>query len=154
MRVAVAGAGWAGLSAAVELASAGVSVDVFEAARVAGGRARRVTLDGVELDNGQHILLGAYRETLRVIRLAGANPDALFLRMPLELVFPGEFALKTHRLPAPLHLVAGLVSAHGLTIPDKLGAIKFMLSQRLGGFRQDLDTSVAALLTPITSHRA
>ena len=146
MRVAVAGAGWAGLSAAVELASAGVSVDVFEAARVAGGRARRVTLDGVDLDNGQHILLGAYRETLRVIRLAGANPDALFLRMPLELVFPGEFALKTPRLPAPLHLLAGLVSAHGLTIPDKLGAIKFMISQRLGGFRQDLDTSVAALL--------
>ena len=113
MRVAVAGAGWAGLSAAVELASAGVSVDVFEAARVAGGRARRVTLDGVDLDNGQYILLGAYRETLRVIRLAGANPDALFLRMPLELVFPGEFALKTPRLPAPLHLLAGLVSAHG-----------------------------------------
>ena len=72
-RVAVVGAGWAGLAAAVELVQAGFPVEMYEAARQVGGRARRVELDGHLLDNGQHILLGAYRETLRLIALTGGN---------------------------------------------------------------------------------
>ena len=43
---------------------AGVAVALYEAAPVLGGRARRVVRDGFALDNGQHLLLGAYRETL------------------------------------------------------------------------------------------
>ena len=76
-RVAVVGAGWAGLAAAVVLAARGVPVTVFEASRSLGGRARRVAMDGVDLDNGQHILIGAYTETLglkpRRDRLNGAT---------------------------------------------------------------------------------
>ncbi|HKB61244.1 MAG TPA: FAD-dependent oxidoreductase, partial [Burkholderiales bacterium] len=73
-RVAVVGAGWAGLAAAVTLAEQGVPVTVFEASRSLGGRARRVSVDGVDLDNGQHVLIGAYRETLRLMRKVGADP--------------------------------------------------------------------------------
>ena len=62
------GAGYAGLAAAVELASNGVAVDLFEASQTLGGRARRVELEGVVMDNGQHILVGAYRESLRLIQ--------------------------------------------------------------------------------------
>ena len=63
-RVAVIGAGWAGMAAAIAHAQAGRRVTVFEAARTVGGRARAVqaTLpDGtpVTIDNGQHILIGA-----------------------------------------------------------------------------------------------
>ena len=68
LRVAVVGAGWAGLAAAVELAAAGARPVVFEAGRQLGGRARRTRLDERELDNGQHLLIGAYRETLRLMR--------------------------------------------------------------------------------------
>ncbi len=68
-RVAVIGGGYAGLAAAAELASRDIPVTVFEASRVLGGRARRVEIDGKRLDNGLHILLGAYRETLRLIDL-------------------------------------------------------------------------------------
>ena len=57
--VAVLGAGWAGLAAAVTLAQSGVPVTVFEAARAVGGRARRVEHNGLALDNGLHILIGA-----------------------------------------------------------------------------------------------
>ena len=82
-RVAVVGAGWAGLAAAVTLAEQAVPVTVFEASRSLGGRARRVSIDGVHLDNGQHVLIGAYRETLRLMRKVGADPDRLLVRLPL-----------------------------------------------------------------------
>lgn len=70
-RVAVVGGGWAGCAAAVELAARGAAVTVYEASRMLGGRARAVNVHGKSLDNGQHILLGAYRETLRLMRQVG-----------------------------------------------------------------------------------
>jgi predicted NAD/FAD-binding protein len=73
-RVAVIGGGWAGCAAAVELAGGGARVTLFEAARSLGGRARGVELNGSMLDNGQHILLGAYGDTLRLLRKVGIDP--------------------------------------------------------------------------------
>jgi squalene-associated FAD-dependent desaturase len=147
-RVAVLGGGWAGLAAAVTLAEAGVTVSVFEAARMLGGRARRVEHDGVALDNGLHILIGAYRETLRLLRTvsaAGARDPGL-LRLPLDLHFPGRFRLRTPRLPAPLHLLAGLVRAEGLGLGERLRAARFMARLRAIDFRLEQDVGVAALL--------
>jgi squalene-associated FAD-dependent desaturase len=78
-RVAVIGAGYAGLAAAVELAAAGIKVDVFEASRTLGGRARSIEIKdaagSLTVDNGAHILVGAYRETLRLIEKVGAGPS-------------------------------------------------------------------------------
>ena len=76
MNVAVIGGGYAGMAAAVTLADAGVPVTVYEAGPHLGGRARRVVVNGVALDNGLHILIGAYRETLRLMRKVHAEPDA------------------------------------------------------------------------------
>src|SRR6202158_1528619 len=79
-RVAVIGGGYAGFAAAVTLATAGRAVTVFEAARTLGGRARRVESYSVTVDNGQHILLGAYAQTLAFIRTvhgAGAEQELL-----------------------------------------------------------------------------
>lgn len=120
-RVAVVGGGWAGCTAALTLAEAGVAVTLYEAARTLGGRARAVALDGRALDNGQHILLGAYEQTLHLIeRLSPAN-NGLW-RLPLALRQPPEFALVCPSLPAPLHLAAGLLRAEGLDWPEKLAA--------------------------------
>jgi len=141
-RVAVIGAGWAGMAAAATLAERGVPVTVFEASRSLGGRARRVSVDGVDLDNGQHILIGAYRETLRMMRLVGADPDALLLRFPLELRYADGFHLRAPRLPYPLNLVAAVLGAKGVG----LGALRFMASLRRRGFRIAPDRSVAQLL--------
>jgi squalene-associated FAD-dependent desaturase len=145
-RVAVVGAGWAGLAAAVTLAERGVGVTVFEASRSLGGRARRVTLDGVDLDNGQHILIGAYGETLRLMRLVGADPDRLLARLPLELRYASGFRLRVPRLPAPLHLLAGLVLASGLTTGERFAAARFVAALRRAGFALAADESVAQLL--------
>jgi squalene-associated FAD-dependent desaturase len=146
-RFAVLGGGWAGMAAALELSAAGVAVDVFEAARQLGGRARRVTIDGVDLDNGQHILLGAYSDSLALIRKAGGDPAKLLLRLPLELVFPGEFALRAPRwLPAPLHLLAALLKAQGLAREEKFAAIRFMAGMQLRGFALREDMPVSQLM--------
>ncbi|HEX4327141.1 MAG TPA: hydroxysqualene dehydroxylase HpnE [Burkholderiales bacterium] len=146
-RAAVLGGGWAGLAAAVELSKAGHAVDLYEAARTLGGRARRVVLDDIALDNGQHILLGAYRDTLAMIRKAGGDPEQLLLRLPLELVFPGAFALRAPRgLPAPLHLLAGLLGAQGLTAGEKFAAIRFMTMMQLHGFAVAQDINVSELM--------
>jgi len=124
--VAVVGGGWAGCAAALTLAEAGVAVTLYEASRTLGGRARAVELEGQALDNGQHILLGAYEQTLQLIaRLhPAASPDGLW-RLPLTLNQPPDFSLACPRLPAPLHLLAGLLSARGLGWGEKLAAARW-----------------------------
>ena len=93
MKVAVIGAGWAGLAAAVYARQAGHEVDLFEATRTLGGRARSLSAQlpngqTVELDNGQHILIGAYQETLSLLQSLGISTDNALLRQPLALIYP------------------------------------------------------------------
>jgi squalene-associated FAD-dependent desaturase len=145
MNVAVLGAGWAGLAAAVELARAGIAVTVFEAARSVGGRARRVDANGLALDNGAHILVGAYRESLRLMRLVRGDASGLQAQ-PLDLHIPGRFRLRALALPAPLHLAWGLLRAQGLGWSERLAAARFMQRMRATGFRLASDTTVEALL--------
>jgi squalene-associated FAD-dependent desaturase len=148
-KVAVVGAGYAGLSAAMTLARAGIRPTVFEANRTPGGRARRVEYRGALLDNGQHVLLGAYRETLALMKEANVADDAL-VRLPLTLEFPGRFALRAPRLPAPLHLAVALARARGLTWRDRFAAVRFIHALRRARFAIPAGTTVAELLA---SHR-
>ncbi len=146
LNVAVIGAGWAGMAAAVTLAQVRIPVTVFEAARHLGGRARAVAIEGMRLDNGQHILIGAYRETLRLMRLVGAEPEQLLLRQPLAIEYPGKFRLRAPRLPAPLHLLVALLGASGLAWSERIAAIRFMTAMRGNGYRIGADLPVAELL--------
>ncbi len=144
--VAVIGGGYAGMAAAVTLAGHHVPVTVFEAAQQLGGRARRVDYRDTALDNGLHILLGAYRETLRLIRLVNpAHPSAL-TRLPLDWHVHREFRLSAPRLPAPLHLLTGLLRARGLSFAERLTAIRFMAALRRSRFALEHDISVELLL--------
>ncbi len=145
-RVAVVGAGYAGLAAAVELSAAGRDVDIFEASRTLGGRARSIEIEGITLDNGAHILVGAYKETLRLMRTVGADPERLLRRHPLRLEYPGELCIAAPRLPAPLHLAWALLAASGLSFGEKLAAIRFMRAIEAQGFRLPQDIPAARLL--------
>ena len=152
--VAVIGAGWAGMAAAVELADRGIATTVLEAARTLGGRARRVEMDGTALDNGQHILIGAYTETLAQMQRVGADPHKLLQRMPLQLRYAGGFALAAPRWPAPLHLAAALLGAKGLSLAQRVAAIAFMQALKRAQFRVEPDSTVAALLQRHGQHGA
>jgi squalene-associated FAD-dependent desaturase len=147
--VAVIGAGWAGCAAAVELARAGCQVTLLESARSLGGRARRVEIDGRQLDNGQHIMLGAYAESLRLMKLAGVNLDQALLSLPLQMRYPagsGGMDFVAPRLPAPLHLLGALLRSTGLTRDDKLSLARFSTTARWMGWRLHTDCSVSELL--------
>lgn len=147
--IAVVGAGWAGCAAAVELARCGHTVTLFEASRNLGGRARRVDIENAPLDNGQHILLGAYTQALRSMREVGIDPSSALLRLPLQMRYPPfdegmDFAAA--RLPAPLHLAVATLRAKGLSKDDKLALMRFSSAARWMGWQLDHDCSVSELL--------
>lgn len=144
-RVAVVGAGYAGMAAAVTLAGRGVPVTVFESGQVPGGRARRILSQGNQLDNGQHILAGAYSELFRLMRTVGVPSDAL-LRVPLELRYVEGFCFRKMSFPAPLGLLAGLLAARGIPWREKLAAVRFLVRMRRARFRLEPDIAVDALL--------
>jgi squalene-associated FAD-dependent desaturase len=149
LRVAVIGAGWAGCAAAVTLTQAGHAVTLLEAGRTLGGRARRVDIDGKTIDNGQHILLGAYRASLDMMRLLEIDIELALLRVPLQMRYPkddGGIDFIAPRLPAPWHLLAALCTAGGLPGRDKLALARFFGAMRRNGWRLEHDCPVLELL--------
>jgi squalene-associated FAD-dependent desaturase len=144
-RVAIVGAGYAGMAAAVSLAQHGVPVTVFEAGTVAGGRARRIVAQGHELDNGQHILVGAYSALFGLMREVGVPSDAL-LRLPLAVVYARHFAFRSLGLPGSLGLLGGLLLARGIPLRERVAAVRFMHALRKQGFRLPSDLTVRELL--------
>ena len=149
-RVAVLGAGWAGLAAAVEAADRGHAVALFEATRALGGRARTLPLtlpdgDTALVDNGQHILVGAYVETLRLMEKVGVDPEAALLRLPLVLRDPQGRGLALPAWPAPWDAAAGILAARGWSWRDKLSLLRASSRWQRAGFRCDPQLTVAAL---------
>lgn len=161
LRVAVIGGGWAGMAAAVYATQAGHAVTLFEAAHQWGGRARTVTLpwpDGrggtapLDLDNGQHILIGAYSATWALMRLLGADPSRDFLRLPLTLRFADGtgLALPDWHAPALTHARGldaawGIATARGWRWADRLALLRASRRWQAMGFACLPDWSVARL---------
>jgi len=144
--VAIVGGGYAGMAAAVTLANQGVAVTVFEANATLGGRARRVTINEVTLDNGLHILIGAYRETLRLIDQVHRSSDSALLRLPLTWHLHQGLSLRAPKWPAPLHLAAALLRAKGVSFHERCSALRMMHKLRSARFQLAQDTTVSALL--------
>jgi squalene-associated FAD-dependent desaturase len=146
MNVAVIGGGYAGIAAAVTLAGHGAPVTVFEAARMLGGRARRVEHQGLALDNGLHVAIGAFSELQRLVALVGRDPARSFLRTPLTWDIQDRLRLKAVNLPVPFNLAAGVLASRGLTLSERLGVLRFVMRIRRRRFRLSHDMSVADLL--------
>jgi squalene-associated FAD-dependent desaturase len=127
--VIVLGGGLAGLSAAVRLAEGGRKVTVIEATRAPGGRARSFpdAATGRELDNGQHLVMGCYRETLAFLRTIDSTDGIYFQKdLSVRMVKPGgqRLSLDCPPLPAPMHLAVGLLTMRGLGVLDKVAAMR------------------------------
>ena len=108
--VVVVGGGWAGLATAVELCRHSIPVVLIESARQLGGRARSIKRNDIVVDNGQHLMIGAYQSLLDLMEHTRSDHEQAFLRLPLTLTLlkNGKFSLylKAPRLPAPFHLLA------------------------------------------------
>jgi len=142
------------MAAAVAAADRGIDVTVFEAARVLGGRARALAAtrpDGVALtlDNGQHILIGAYSESLRLMRHVGLAPEQNLVALPLALPYPDGGGLQTPAwaapLPAPLDALAAIATARGWSWGERLALVRASLAWRRSGFACPPALSVGAL---------
>jgi hydroxysqualene dehydroxylase len=128
----VIGGGLAGLSSAVYLADSGFSVELIEASSKLGGRAYSFIDKQTEsnIDNGQHILMGCYKDTLRFFRLIGAEKN-LFIQKKLEVNFlkPGFSIqkLKAFPFPYPFSLLFGLLNYKALLLNERIRFLKFFL---------------------------
>jgi hydroxysqualene dehydroxylase len=145
MKVAVIGAGWAGLAAAVRATEAGHAVTVFEMSAQVGGRARSVEAGAFTLDNGQHILIGAYVRTLALMATLGADSSALLHRRPLELRYPDGRGLSMPRGPAWLVFGLAVARTQGWGWRDRAALIAAAAGWALRGFRCPPDWTVAHL---------
>ncbi len=143
--IAVIGGGYSGMAAAVRIVEGGGVPTVFESARVLGGRARRIEYLGRTLDNGQHILSGAYSELLRLMNVIGLSANVV-QRVPLRLSMPPDFLLRAPMLPAPWHMAVALLTAKGLTFSDRLRAIGMMQALKKSQFMVPAWQTVGELL--------
>ncbi|WP_434777571.1 hydroxysqualene dehydroxylase HpnE [Neisseria sp. Ec49-e6-T10] len=131
-KVAIVGAGLAGLSAAVYLYDE-ADVTIFEAGQVAGGRTRTLPKRGQnqflgEIDNGQHIIIGAYQSLLCLLKQVGVQETEVFLRLPLTWYIYNGLKMRCGRLPAPLNLFFAVLCSQGITIKDKYALFKSLYS--------------------------
>jgi hydroxysqualene dehydroxylase len=143
-RVAIIGAGWAGLATAVEATQRGWQVTLQDMAPQAGGRARSLGPADLphRLDNGQHILIGAYTETLALMRQVGAHPDALLLRRPLELLDAEGVGLRLPPGPALPAFLRGVLALQHWSLGERLALVRASTGWLLRGFACDTTWTV------------
>ena len=151
--IPVVGGGWAGCAAALTLSEAGFRVALYESAGTLGGRARRVVCDGLPLDNGQHVMLGAYTATRRNIAIAhDGRPPLERRRLALVPFAPAQsnaFTWRSRDLPSPLNLLLGLVLAQGLSIADRIATVRWFARLKRAGYRCPPGATVTEFLADL-----
>lgn len=147
-RIAVIGAGWAGAACAWQLSQQGHEVTVFESSPTLGGRARRVQATWGTIDNGQHLLIGAYTQTLELMAALGLAPEQRFHRQELRFQSLDQtFSFGYWPLPAPWHQLGAIWGSRGLGWKDKLALLKLMSHLKKQRWQPPVGQTVAQLLT-------
>lgn len=128
----IIGGGLAGLSAAAYLSSRGKKVELIEASPKLGGRAYSYTdkSTGTIVDNGQHIMMGCYRETTDFFRLIGAQDNLIYQdRLEVNFVLPHcqIVPVKSASGFYPFNLAAGLLNYKALSFRERILLLKFFL---------------------------
>ncbi len=151
----VIGGGIAGLAAAATLADQNIQVTLLDAGSQFGGRTRSVAIEANsrvhQLDNGQHILLGAYRETLKLLAKVGVQEQDVLMRVPLALDVRTEnksaFRLATPGyLPAPLNQLIGFLFCSGLQWHERMSVIKLVTRLKKSNYQLANDEPLADFL--------
>jgi len=126
----VLGGGFAGLTSAVYLSKAGFKVELLEASPKLGGRAYSLLepVTGEIVDNGQHIFMGCYKETLKFLKVTGSLGKLEF-QGSLTINFLKEnnklFQLSASKFLYPLNLLLALLNYKAITFSERLLMLKF-----------------------------
>jgi len=143
MRVAVVGAGLAGLAAAADLKELGNYVELFERSRLLGGRATSFEIDGIEVDNGQHVFLACCDEFLAFARRAGFA-ERLHLQPRFDALVLSRDGkrgrLRAASLPAPLHLLPSFATYPHLSMSAKLRVARALAAVALSRRETNLES--------------
>ncbi len=149
MHVVIIGAGWAGVAAAVHAIEQGARVTVIEERPYIGGRARSFpdrTMNTI-IDNGQHIMMGCYREVLHVLDTLG-TADQLERQTALRVGFidagGSQDLLDASALPGKLGVALGIMRLRQLPFGARLAAMRFAIRLTLN--RIDADGRTCAEL--------
>lgn len=154
MRLAIVGGGWAGLSAAVAATDLGYDVTLLEMAPDVGGRARALAsrtggVDGLTLDNGQHILIGAYRNTLAMMARVGVHLEHALIRQPLTLRHAQGHGLVLAPGPVSWTFTQAVWQCHHWPRRERLRLLFTAARWALQGFTCDARLSVDQLAATI-----
>lgn len=128
-RVIIIGGGFSGLAAGVRLSEQGWRVLLLEGRKHLGGRAYSFVdaKTGDTVDNGQHLFMGCYHQTIAFLKKIGCLDRLKFQARPRVDFLDrdnGFTSFECPSLPPPMHAVAGLFKMKGITIGDKLRAFK------------------------------
>ena len=145
-KIAIVGAGWAGCAAAWALAKHGYHITVYEASQQPGGRARHYVWHSGEqdyaLDNGQHLLIGAYQATIELLRELGTH-ERLHAQK-LSFYYPDGYGFKPNRWPGQLNPLMGWLRG-SQSATDKWALLRFFWQAQRARW-QTQHTTVAELL--------
>jgi squalene-associated FAD-dependent desaturase len=150
MTTLIIGGGWSGLAAAVTLVQRGHPVHLIESAKQLGGRARNVSWHDQVIDNGQHLMIGAYQNMLDMMALVGISAEDAFDRYPIDItiydtIFPPLILSSKSWLPWPFSLAWNLISSAGLTGFYQVAKLQSQSHKLLSG--DDMSVSDWLLLT-------
>ena len=134
----VIGGGCAGFAAATAMVESGARVLLVEARPGLGGRATAFSdpETGERVDNGQHILMGCYVETLTLLDRIGAADRVRWqsgLRVPMIDRRGHHSVLALPALPSPLHFLAGVLAWEALSWRERLSVLRMGAALRSGG---------------------
>ena len=139
----VIGAGMSGIAAACHLADQGLRPILLESRPDLGGRTRSFRHEGSgdEIDNGQHLMMGCYHSTFRLLNMLGTR-DLVTIQRPLQVEFRDadgtiDRLSAPSFLPSPLALAVGMARLQRLTAAERRAAIRLGLSARFSPPRSD-----------------
>ncbi|PHS30989.1 MAG: FAD-dependent oxidoreductase [Methylophaga sp.] len=150
MTILIVGGGWSGLAAAITCVQQGQAVHLIESAKQLGGRARNVPWGDDTIDNGQHLMIGAYERMLAVMQSIGIDTTAVFQRQAMDLTIhdteysPLRLSSKAY-LPWPLSLAWNLASSAGISAVRQVAKLQSDIKRVLT--EEDISVSDWLLLT-------
>ena len=152
--VAIIGGGWAGCAAAWTLSTRGIPIILHEAAPVLGGRARRVERAGLPIDNGQHMLVGAYEATRALLwAVHGRRVDHGLRRQPLAIQpfapDAGSTRMTAPSVRPPWNLAVALALAKGPSLGERVAALRWLRRLRAERFARPEGETVDAMLAAL-----